>query len=97
MAATPSLPIRKRGNMARKPQRNMPKVPRSNVRSSTTPSVVRERPVAATGGARTYAPGPESSDLEQEYVHVKRDLARIGLFASLIFAAMFVLRFVVGV
>lgn len=82
--------------MARKPQRNMPKVPRSNIRSGTAASTVRQRPAAASEGARTYSAQPQSNDLEQQYTHVRRDLTRIGILAGLILAAMFVLRFAVG-
>ena len=82
--------------MARKPQRNMPKVPRSNVNTSASPAA-RRAPAAASEGARAYGTGqPQQPDLEQQYRHVRRDLARIGIFGTLIFAVMLVLRFVVG-
>jgi hypothetical protein len=34
--------------------------------------------------------------LEQEYAHIRGDLTRILILATLIFAGMFALRFVVG-
>ncbi len=81
--------------MARKPQRNMPKVPRSNVNTSASPAA-RRAPAGASEGARAYGTAPQQPDLEQQYHHVRRDLARIGIFGTLIFAVMLILRFVVG-
>ena len=82
--------------MARKPQRNMPKVPRSNVNTSARPAA-RQARVATSEGARSYGTAqPQQNDLEQQYGHVRRDLARIGIFGTLIFVAMFILRFAVG-
>ena len=83
--------------MARKPQRNMPKVPRSSASTSASPAA-RQARVATSDGARAYGTAqPQQNDLEHEYGHVRRDLARIGIFGTLIFVAMFILRFAVGV
>ncbi len=82
--------------MARKPQRNMPRVPRSSVNTSASPAA-RQARGATSDGARAYGTAqPQQHDMEQEYGHVRRDLARIGIFGTLIFVAMFVLRFAVG-
>lgn len=82
--------------MARKPQRNMPRVPRSSVNTSASPAA-RQARGAASDGARSYGSAqPQQHDMEQEYGHVRRDLARIGIFGTLIFVAMFILRFAVG-
>lgn len=83
--------------MARKPRRRVPKVPRSNIRPDrpTRESSV-ETPVRATASP-TSTPPPGELDWDTQYAHVRRDLGRIALFGSIIFAVMFALRFVVGV
>ncbi len=82
--------------MARKPQRNMPKVPRSSASTTASPTA-RQARLATSEGARAYGTAqPQQHDMEQEYSHVRRDLARIGIFGTLIFVAMFILRFAVG-
>lgn len=86
--------------MARKKQSRPPKVPRSNIRErslqraapqpkSTTAAAVGDT-VRASRPARHI---PDPPTLAEQYAHVKKDLVRITIFGTLIFGAMFALKF----
>ena len=89
--------------MARKKQYTPPKVPRSNIRergvrrAAPQPEAATASATAAVGGAvRASRPAryvPEPPSLAEQYGHVKKDLVRITIFGTLVFAIMFALKF----
>ena len=93
--------------MARKKRyTSPPKVPRSNIRDhrdrQAASNVVEEAvmtapegetPVAAMSTKRPARYVPEPPSLAEQYGHVKKDLVRITIFGTLIFAGMFALKF----
>lgn len=78
--------------MARKSQRRIAPhiIAGREVAPSSTPSTVRvvETPVSAIG--------PNSLSFEEQYAHVRKDLRRIVILATIIIGTMLILRFVVG-
>lgn len=82
--------------MAQKPQRRIPTVPRSQLRSTpglspiSPPSSQSSSEVISSTVRKVVQP---QVDLSVEYAHVKKDLIRIALFSTLIFAIMLALKF----
>lgn len=80
--------------MARKQQRRVPQVPRSNVGVDSTTVKKADGSRVVSQGARVSA--PVQSDMATEYAHVRRDLTRIALFGTLIFGLMGILKVATG-
>ena len=85
--------------MARKKQYTPPKVPRSSIGERRVRRAVPHSENATTAGGAAAYPSrparyePELPTLAEQYGHVKKDLVRITIFGTLVFAIMFALKF----